>query len=231
MEKGGDIMNCVKCGNPVAEGNNFCMICGTPVASAQAQTAPAPAPGPAQDAASIPPVEINPQPGAKPEPVEIPYAPPVMEGNNCIIPVGRSFRIRCPDCGHISDDIKRDTSAGYPCPVCKKTYAYGGQLLLYRMGSFHPLIMAVPYNIFIDGVDYGVTTNHSSLRIMLSSGPHIVCCGNMYKKTNQFQIVVSPEFNSFGFKFNIIYRPFGLPSDHGFPIELKSCAPQEVPYI
>ena len=39
-------MNCVKCGNPVAEGNNFCMICGTPVAGVPAQSAPAPAPAP-----------------------------------------------------------------------------------------------------------------------------------------------------------------------------------------
>ena len=45
-------MNCVKCGNPVGEGNRFCMICGTPVGapvqSQAAAPAAAPAPGPAQ---------------------------------------------------------------------------------------------------------------------------------------------------------------------------------------
>ncbi len=36
-------MNCVKCGSVIAEGNKFCMICGTPVPAAApaAQTAPA----------------------------------------------------------------------------------------------------------------------------------------------------------------------------------------------
>ncbi len=226
-------MNCVKCGNPIAEGNRFCMICGTPVqAQAQPQAAapaagPAPAPGPAQFQA--PPV--TPAPNAAPQ--ELPYAPPVMQGGNCIIPVGRTFRIRCPDCGHVSDDIKRDATAGYPCPVCKKAYAYGGQLLIYRMGSFHPVIMGVPYQVIINGVEYGELRNHSSVRIMLPSGTHTVCCGHLQPKklTDQFQITVSPQYYNFAFKFNIIYRPFGLPGDHGYPIEFKQSNPEEIPYI
>ena len=226
-------MNCVKCGNALPEGNRFCMICGTPVGapvqSQAAAPAAAPAPGPAQFQA--PPVSANPDPNANPQ--EIPYAPPVMQGGNCIIPVGRTFRIRCPDCGHVSDDIKRDTTAGYPCPVCKKAYAYGGQLLIYRMGSFHPVIMGVPYQVIINGVEYGNLRNHSSVRIMLPAGTHTVCCGHLQtgKLTNQFQITVSPQYYNFAFKFNIIYSgPFGLPGQ-GYPIEFKQSAPEEIPYI
>ena len=223
-------MNCVKCGNPIAEGNRFCMICGTPVqAQAQPQAAapaagPAPAPGPAQFQA--PPVTAEPN-----APQELPYAPPVMQGGNCIIPVGRTFRIRCPDCGHVSDDIKRDTTAGYPCPVCKKAYAYGGQLLIYRMGSFHPLIIGGTYKVFIDGVDFGEIRNHSSVRIMIPSGTHTVCCGRFNKMSNQFQITVNPQYYNFAFKFNIIYRRFGLPGDGGFPVEFMQSNPEEIPYI
>lgn len=226
-------MNCVKCGNPIVEGNRFCMICGTPVGAQVQPQASAPAtaaaPGPAQFQA--PPVPGNPNPN--PVPQELPYAPPVMQGGNCIIPVGRTFRIRCPDCGHITDTIKRDATAGYPCPVCKKAYAYGGQLLIYRMGSFHPLIMAVPYQVIIDGVEFGDLRNHSSVRIMLPSGTHTICCGHLKTKklTNQFQITISPQYYNYAFKFNIIYKPYGLPGDGGFPIEFNQCAPEEVPYI
>ena len=34
-------MNCVKCGSVIAEGNKFCMICGTPVPAVETPAAPA----------------------------------------------------------------------------------------------------------------------------------------------------------------------------------------------
>jgi len=205
------------------------MICGTPAGAAvqtqAAAPAAAPAPGPSGDPTPSEAANDN------AEPQELPYAPPVMQGGNCIIPVGRTFRIRCPDCGHISDDIKRDDSAGYPCPVCKKVYAYGGQLLIYRMGSFHPVIMGSPYKVIINGVEYGEIRNHSSVRIMLPAGTHTVCCGNIAKKSNMFQITVNQQYYNFAFKFNIIYRPFLLPSSGGFPVEFTQSNPEEIPYI
>ena len=215
-------MNCIKCGEPVGEGFKFCMKCGTPVGSE-------PAPGPEASAPAAAPVDINPQAPEKPS---IPYYQPVMEGGNITLPVGRKFRVRCPDCGHVQDDIKRDTTAGFPCPVCKKAYAYGGQLLIYRMGCFYPLYAAAPMSIVIDGLDYGRITNQESVRIMLAPGTHTVCCGNIGNKlSNQFQIVVSPEYYNFAFKFNLVYHgPFSYPG-RGIPMEFTQCAPEEIPDI
>ena len=215
-------MNCIKCGEPVGEGFKFCMKCGTPVGSQ-------PAPGPEASAPAAAPVDINPQASEKPS---IPYYQPVMEGGNITLPVGRKFRVRCPDCGHVQDDIKRDTTAGFPCPVCKKAYAYGGQLLIYRMGCFYPLYAAAPMSIVIDGLDYGRITNQESVRIMLAPGTHTVCCGNIGNKlSNQFQIVVSPEYYNFAFKFNLVYHgPFSYPG-RGIPMEFTQCAPEEIPDI
>ncbi len=196
-------MNCVKCGNPVGEGAKFCINCGTPV---------------------------NAEPQEKVVPV--PYIPAVMAGGNIIIPVGRRFRILCPDCRRISDDIKRDTTAGYTCPVCKKTYAYMGQLLLYRMGTFHPLYMARQINIVIDGCEYGCIGNQESVRVMLSPGQHVVGCTSYgLRNPMQYKINVTPETNTFAYKFNLIYTgPFTYPG-RGTTNEFKQCAPEEIPNI
>lgn len=217
-------MNCVKCGSVVADGANFCMTCGTPVTSAghpAVQTAPGPAPDPQADPSSQ---QIQ-------APV-IPYYQPVMEGGNITLPVSRKFRVRCPDCGRVSDDIKRDQTVGFPCPVCKKAYAYAGQLLIYRMGCFYPLYAAAPMSVIVDGIDYGRITNQESVRIMLSAGPHVVCCGGINtKKSDAFQIVVSPETNNFAFKLNLVYHgPWSYPG-RGIPMEFTQCAPEEIPNI
>lgn len=216
-------MNCVKCGSVIAEGNKFCMICGTPVPAVETPAAQASAP------ASAPAQAEQGQPA--PEKPSIPYYQPVMDGANITLPLSRKFRVRCPDCGHVSDDIKRDLTAGFPCPVCKKAYAYGGQVLIYRMGCFYPLYAASPMNVIIDGMDYGSITNQESVRIMLPAGPHVVCCGNSTKQSNAFQIVVSPQFYNFAFKFNLVYEgPFTYPG-RGIPMEFKQCAPEEIPNI
>ncbi len=227
-------MNCVKCGNPLAEGNKFCMICGTavkmtaPSMAQQVQSAPGPAQG---DTVQAP--RGAPQNASRLNPRDYTFVPPVMQGNNCIIQVGRTFRIYCPDCGHVSNAIKKDSTPGYPCPVCNKAYSYGGQILLYRMGGFDPNVMAASYNFILDGREIGPVINHSSVRIMVSSGTHIICCGNLRHKivSNQFRINVTPESNSFGFKFKVVYRHFTLRGWLDFPIELMPCAPQEIPYI
>ena len=217
-------MNCLKCGFVLGDNDRFCMRCGTPAGQSGVQGVPFAGPQVQQAAPD------NAQP---PLPQELPYAPPVMQGTNIIIPQGRSYRIRCPDCGLIIDNVKSDATAAFPCPACKKAYAYGGQLLIYRMGSFHPLIMAVPYQVIIDGIEYGELRNHSSVRIMLPSGTHTVCCGHLKtrKLTNTFQITVSPQYYNFAFKFNIIYRPYGRPGDKGFPIEFNPCLPEQIPYV
>ena len=185
-------MNCVKCGSVVADGSNFCMICGTPVGVSAPQTA-------AAQAAQADPVPLAEQPPS------IPYYQPVMDGANITLPLSRRYRVLCPDCGRVADDIKRDLTVGFPCPSCKKAYAYGGQVLIYRMGTFRPLYAVTPMSIFIDGMEYGRINNQESVRIMLPSGPHVVCCGTPTsgKKTNAFQIVVSPEYHNFAFKFMV----------------------------
>ncbi len=211
-------MNCVKCGSVVAEGNNFCMVCGTPVGASAPQSAPAPAP------------QANPVPQS--EQPSIPYYQPVMDGANITLPLSRKFRIRCPDCGRVSDDIKRDLTVGFPCPSCKKAYSYAGQVLIYRMGCFYPLYASAPMDIVIDGLDYGRITNQESVRIMLPAGPHVVCCGNLGRNlSNAFQIVVTPEYYNFAFKFNLVYHgPFTYPG-RGIPMEFTQCAPEEIPNI
>lgn len=215
-------MHCTNCGFEIGEGNKFCMKCGTPVGAQ-------PAPGPEASVTAVAPVEINP---TEPEKPTIPYYQPVLEGGNITLPIGRKFRVRCPDCGHVSDDIKRDLTAGFPCPVCKKAYAYAGQLLIYRMGSFYPLYAAAPMSIVVDGMDYGRITNQESVRIMLAPGAHTVCCGNIGNKlSNQFQIVITPEHYNFAFKFNLVYHgPWSYPG-RGIPMEFTQCAPEEIPDI
>ena len=220
-------MNCVKCGSVIAEGNKFCMICGTPVpAAAPAPQAQAPQAAPAAPAQA----EQAPQEPQKPT---IPYYQPVMDGANITLPLSRRFRVRCPDCGRVGDDIKRDLTVGFPCPSCKKAYAYGGQVLVYRMGTFRPLYAVTPMSVFIDGIEYGRINNQESVRIMLPAGPHVVCCGTptTNHRTNAFQIVISPEYYNFAFKFSLIYEgPFTYPG-RGIPMELKQCAPEEIPNI
>ena len=217
-------MNCVKCGNPVAEGNKFCMFCGTPVGT-QVQPQPsAPAGGPAQAPA--------PQQVPLAASTVIPYAPPSMQDGNIIIPVGRKYRIVCPDCHSVIEDIKRDATPGFPCTSCGKTYAYGGQLLLYRMGNGMPSCSLLHVDITIDGVVYGEISNTESVRIMLSSGAHII--GMTSKpawpyspnQSNQFQIVVGPQSNNLAFKLSIVYR---YKRSNG--LELVQCAPEEIPGI
>ena len=147
-------MNCVKCGNPIVDGNRFCMICGTPVdAAPQAPAAGiAPAPGPVvQETAPVAPVEINPQTVAQaqpqPQPQTMPYTPPITDGTNVTIPFGRKYRVVCPDCQTVVDNLKRDETYGFACTRCGKAYAYGGQLLLYRMGNGLPSAAIVPVAI------------------------------------------------------------------------------------
>lgn len=217
-------MNCTKCGFEIGEGNKFCMKCGTPVGSQ-------PAPGPEASAPAVAPVEINP---TAPEKPTIPYYQPVMDGSNITLPLGRKFRVRCPDCGHVDDNIKRDTTVGFPCPNCGKAYAYGGQVLIYRMGCFYPLYAATPMHIIIDGLDYGRITNQESVRIMLPAGPHVVCCGNVNNAKNisdAFQVVIGPEYYNYAFKFNLVYHgPWSYPG-RGIPMEFTQCAPEEIPDI
>ena len=237
-------MNCVKCGNPIPDGNRFCMICGTPVEVApQAPVAGnAPAPGPAPETAPVAPVQIDNQTVAQAQAQsqaqsqshyqQIPYAPPMTDGTNINIPVGRKYRVVCPDCQTVVDALKRDESFGFGCTRCGKAYAYGGQLLLYRMGNGLPSAAIVPVAIYIDNVFYGEITNRESLRIMLSTGTHIIGLGARpgtrvnKMQSNQFQITVGPQANNLAFKVSVVYRymgPYGL--------ELKQCAPEEVPDI
>ena len=198
-------MNCYKCGKPMADDAKFCMSCGSPAAV---------------------------QPPAEPVRTAFPYIPPRMEGGNIIIPIGRKYRVRCPDCGNVSDDLKRDESAGYPCPVCKKAYAYAGQLLVYRMGSFHPLYVARQISITVDGCDYGLIQNQDSVRVMLAPGSHVVSCDSYgLRNPMQHKIDITPEFNTYAFKFNLIYTgPFTYPG-RGTTNEFKQCAPEEIPNI
>ncbi len=217
-------MNCVKCGSVIAEGNNFCMICGTPVGTSAPQAAPAPAEHAAYQQAA-------PAPQA-PETPAIPYYQPVMDGANITLPLSRKFRIRCPDCGLVADDIKRDQTVGFPCPSCRKAYAYGGQLLLYRMGNGMPSCAMLPVDIIIDGVVYGEISNRESIRIMLPSGTHIIGMRSRpawpYSPnvSNQFQIVVGPQSCNLAFKLSIVYRYMATNG-----LELAECAPQEIPDI
>ena len=216
-------MNCVKCGSALPDGTNFCMICGTPVGTSAPQAAPAPAPAPAPQAV---PAQA---PAQKPS---IPYYQPVMDGANITLPLSRKFRVRCPDCGIVSDDIKRDMTVGFPSPACKKAYAYGGQLLLYRMGNGMPSCSMLHVDIMIDGVPYGEITNRESVRIMLSSGTHIIGMRSRpawpYSPnvSNQFQIVVGPQSCNLAFKLSIVYRYMATNG-----LELAECAPQEIPDI
>lgn len=228
-------MNCTNCGNPIGEGFKFCMKCGTPVGAPAAAPASAPAPGPAASSTAPVYAPVAPATGTPKQmedPNYIPYCPPSLVGGNVIVPPGRPYRLRCPDCGCLSNATKTDSTPGYACTNCGKAYAYGGQLLLYRMGSFHPMIMALPYHVIIDNMDYGELKNHSSVRIMLSSGAHTVSVGYLGgKHSNQYQINITPEYFNFAFKFNIVYKPFGRPGGSGFPTEFKQCAPEEIPYI
>lgn len=198
-------MNCVKCGNPLTEGAKFCCVCGMPV-----------------------PVE----PPADPVVSSIPYIPAKMEGGNIIVPVGRKYRILCPNCGTITTGIKNDTSVGYVCPSCNNAYAYMGQVLIYRMGAFHPLYIARMINIMIDGCDYGEIANHESVRVLVGPGSHMVSCNGYGLRTPmQYKIDVTPEYNTFAFKFNLIYNgPFTYPG-RGTSNELNPCAPEEIPNI
>lgn len=224
-------MNCINCGNFMNDGDRFCMKCGTPAQAVA--SAPAPGPQPQVQAQPVQPVVINPQAGQDPnaKPPVIPYAPPIVEGGLIRIPVGRKFRVRCPDCGTVSDDIKRDETFGFPCPVCKKAYAYGGQLLIYRMGSFHPLKATLQMHIVVDEVDYGFITNQESVRVMLPSGNHVVRCGFMHTKQNPYNILVAPEYNTFAFKFNLPYHgPYRLPGS-ATAMEFTQCNPEDIPNI
>ena len=225
-------MNCTNCGNPVGDGFKFCMKCGSPVSAPAPGPAAAPGPEPSAAPAYVPVSPATGTPKQMEDPNFVPYGPPTMSGSNIIIPAGRSFRLRCPSCSCLVNGVKMDPTPGYTCTNCSKTYAYGGQLLLYRMGSFHPMIMGLPYHIVIDGMDYGELRNHSSVRVLLSSGTHTVSVGFLGgKHSNQYQIDITPEYYNFAFKFNIVYRPFGRPGGSGFPTEFFQCAPEEIPYI
>ena len=220
-------MNCVNCGSVLGEGNKFCMKCGTPVGSM-------PAPGPeAAPQATIAPVEINPTaPVRQQAPAVIPYAPPVMQDGNVVIPVKRKFRLVCPGCGSVIEDIKRDATAGYPCNLCGKTYAYGGQVLIYRCGNGMPSCALLPVDIIIDGLVYGEIKNTEAVRIMLASGTHVIGVRsrpgwpNSPVTSNQFQVVIGPQSYNLAFKASTVYRYM---ASNG--VELRQCNPEEIPNI
>lgn len=217
-------MNCLKCGSPVGNSDKFCMICGTPVGQAAPQGGQ-PAPGPAQFQA--PPVPVNPNP----VPPTIPYAPPTMQGNCIVIPRMRKYRIVCPDCHSVSEFIKQDDTPGFPCNNCGKAYAYGGQVLFYRMGNGMPSCAVMPVNIMIDGVVYGEIKNRESVRVMLSAGTHVIgvqgaSFTTRNSKSNQFQIVVGPQTYNFAFKVSVYFRYMN--SDG---LDFAVCNPEEVPNI
>ena len=218
-------MNCIQCGNPMADDARFCTVCGTPVAAQQTVQQPVQQPVAAQ---GQPPM----QPQAEAPVMSIPYLPPKMEGGNIIIPMHRRFRILCPDCRHVSNDIKKDATAGYACPVCGKAYAYAAQVLFYRMGSWRPLYVARQINIMIDGVEYGEIANQESVRVLIGPGSHMITCGGYgLQRPMQYKIDVTPEFNTFAFKFNLIYNgPFTYPG-RGTSNEFKPCRPEEIPNI
>ena len=219
-------MFCVKCGSSLAEGAAFCSNCGTPAGSAP-QAAPGVQPAQAPQEGSSVQVDYD-----SSSHQVIPYIPPVMEGGNIIVPMHRRYRILCPDCRHVSNDIKRDASAGYACPVCGKAYAYAAQVLFYRMGSFHPLYVAHKISIMIDGVEYGEIANQESVRVLIGPGSHMVTCGGYgLQRPMQYKIDVSPEFNTFAFKFNLIYNgPFTYPG-RGTSNEFRPCMPEEIPNL
>ena len=218
-------MNCIQCGNPMADDARFCTVCGTPVAAQQTVQQPVQQPVAAQ---GQPPM----QPQAEAPVMSIPYLPPKMEGGNIIIPMHRRFRILCPDCRHVSNDIKKDATAGYACPVCGKAYAYAAQVLFYRMGSWRPLYVARQINIMIDGVEYGEIANQESVRVLIGPGSHMITCGGYgLQRPMQYKIDITPEFNTYAFKFNLIYTgPFTYPG-RGTTNEFKQCAPEEIPNI
>ena len=216
-------MFCIKCGNQINEGSAFCTNCGTPTGAApqSPQSPQVPQAGTSIDVsydASLQQV--------------IPYVPPVMDGGNIIIPLHRRYRIFCPDCGHVSDSIKKDTTAGYPCPVCGKTYAYAGQLLMYRQPDFYPLHAIHKTTVVVDGMEYGDLVDRDPVRIMLTPGTHTVTVGGYgLRRPQQYQIAVSPEYNTFAFKFRMVYTgPFTYPG-RGTTNEFNPCAPEDIPNI
>lgn len=222
-------MFCIKCGNQLAEGASFCTNCGTPTGA----TPPAAAAAQPQQAPQAPQAgtTINVDYNSSSQQV-IPYQAPVMQGGNIIIPMHRRYRILCPDCRRVSNDIKKDDSAGYACPVCGKTYVYAAQVLFYRMGSFHPLYVARKINIVIDNVEYGEIANQESVRVLIGPGSHMVTCGGYgLQRPMAYKIDVTPEFNTFAFKFNLIYNgPFTYPG-RGTSNEFMPCMPEEIPNI
>ena len=199
-------MNCIKCGAAVGEGDRFCMACGNPIVNETVQQAS--------------------------QPLTLPYAAPVVEGANVIIPAGRKFRIVCPSCHSIIDNIKQDDSAGYPCSSCGSAYAYGGQVLLYRMGNPMPQCAISGCDIIIDGVNYGHIKNRESVRIMLSSGVHTIGCTGVIRganQSNQFQINITPESCNYAFKLSVIYGGPTTFSKNRY--KLDACQPEEIPDI
>ena len=217
-------MNCVKCGNVLGEGNKFCRICGTPVGTRVQPQSSAPAGGPA-------PAPVSRQ-ASQAAPLSIPYAPPSMQDGNIIIPVKRKYRVVCPDCHKVSEELKRDATPGFPCRFCGKTYAYGGQVLIYRMGNGMPSCSLLHVDITVDGVIYGEISNRESVRIMLPNGTHVIGMVSRpawpYSSnySNQFQIVIGPQSYNLAFKLTISYRY--MASDG---LELAPCAPEEIPDI
>jgi len=216
-------MNCISCGNPIADGARFCINCGTPVGQAAQPVMQQQFPPAGQS------VEVT--YGSSSQQV-IPYIPPKMENGNIIIPVHRRYRILCPDCGHVTDNIKKDETAGYPCPVCGKTYAYAGQLLMYRIPSFYPLHTIQKTTVVVDGREYGELIDREPVRVMLGPGTHMVTVGGYCLHCpQQYQITVSPQYNTFAFKFQLVYTgPFTYPG-RGTSNDFKPCAPEEIPNI
>lgn len=219
-------MFCIKCGKSLNEGASFCSNCGTPAGEASQAPQTPQAPQALQDGTSI-----NVSYDESSQQV-IPYEPPVMEGGNIIIPVHRRYRIFCPDCGHVTDNIKKDTSAGYPCPVCGKAYAYAGQLLMYRQPDFYPLHAIQKTTVMLDGRECGDLVDRDPVRLMLGPGTHMVTVGGYgLHRPQQYQITVTPEFNTFAFKFQLVYTgPFTYPG-RGTINEFKPCRPEDIPNI
>ncbi len=206
-------MNCIRCGSNIGPEDRFCMSCGNPVAAAPTQTE----------------IQGQPQVQTSQNSVALPYAPPALVNGNIIIPVGRKYRFVCPSCGSFVEDIKRDTTAGYPCPHCKAAYAYGGQVLIYKMGSWNIGTARWVVNLVVDGRDCGEMYLKESVRLLLSTGTHtigFVC--RVYNNSSYYTVNITPDNFNQGFKLNLISIPIAFVPPK---IELQYCRPEEVPDI
>ena len=86
--------------------------------------------------------------------------------------------------------------------------------------------------VMIDGREYGELVDRDPVRVMMVPGTHTFTIGGYgIHRPQQYQITVTPEYNTFAFKFQLIYTgPFTYPGK-GTSNEFKPCAPEEIPNI